>query len=315
MARVKATLAADLNGLALRSPVLVASGCFGTGREAVGLVDPGKLGGVVTRTITAAPRRGAPGPRVGETVSGMLSGVGWQNPGVDAFLEEELPRLTRPGLPVIVSVGGAGLEEFVRVTGALARAPGVSALEVSLGGPDEELALESFAARPERAAEVAGAVARLSPVPVFAKLSVLVSDLTETARACVRAGAHGLTLIDGVPAMAVETGSMRPLLGGVTGYLSGPAIRPIAVRAVHEVARALPDVPIFGVGGVSTWRDAAEMILAGAWAVQVGTAALVDPAAPVEIARGLLAYLREKGLSSPSDLRGLAQSLRSRGVR
>jgi dihydroorotate dehydrogenase (NAD+) catalytic subunit len=115
--------------------------------------------------------------------------------------------------------------------------------------------------------------------------------------------------------MAVETGSMRPLLGGVTGYLSGPAIRPIAVRAVHEVARALPDVPIFGVGGVSTWRDAAEMILAGAWAVQVGTAALVDPAAPVEIARGLLAYLREKGLSSPSDLRGLAQSLRSRGVR
>jgi len=312
---VRTSLATDLNGLTLRSPVLVASGCFGTGREALGMVDPGKLGGVVTRTITATPRRGAPGPRVGETVSGMLSGVGWQNPGVDLFLEEELPRLARPGFPVVVSVGGAGLEEFVSVTGALARAPGVSALEVSLGGPDEELALESFAARPERAAEVAGAVARLSPIPVFAKLPALVGDLAETARACVRAGAHGLTLIDGVPAMAVDTDSMRPLLGGVTGYLSGPAIRPIALRAVHEVARALPDVPIFGVGGVFTGRDAAEMMLAGAWAVQVGTAALVDPAAPVEIARALLAYLREKGLSSPSDLRAVMRSPRGGGVR
>ncbi|HLB62506.1 MAG TPA: dihydroorotate dehydrogenase [Actinomycetota bacterium] len=311
---MKATTAVDLNGLAFQSPVLVASGCFGTGKEVSGIVDPGKLGGVVTRTITALPRRGAPGPRVGETISGMLYCVGWQNPGVEAFLDEELPRLARPGLPIVVSVGGASLEEFVRVTGAVGRAPGVAALEVALGGPDEELGLEAFAARPERAAEVAGAVARLAPLPVFAKLPALVADLAETARACVRAGVHGLTLVDAVPAMAVDIDAMRPLLGGATGYLSGPAIRPIAVRAVYEVARVLPGVPIIGVGGVVTGRDAAEMMLAGAWAVQVGTAALVDPAAPVDIAQGLLAFLREKGLASPADLRGLLRTARGGGV-
>ena len=304
MAGVKPGLAVDLAGLQLAAPVLVASGCFGTGRELGGLVDLHRIGGIVTRTITAAPRRGGPGPRVAETASGMLSAVGWQNPGVEAFIAEELPRMVRPGLAVLVSVGGASLEEFVRVAGALRAAEGVASLEVALGGPDEELGLPSFAARPERAAEIVGAVARLSAVPVFAKLPACVSELAETAHACVRAGAHGVTLIDGVPAMAVDSATMRPALGAVVGFLSGPAIRPIALRAVHEIALALPDVPVMGVGGVSTGDDAVELLLAGAWAVQVGTATLVDPAAPVEVAQGILGYLKAKGLTSPADLRG-----------
>lgn len=309
MAGLKPTLAVDLAGLTLPTPVLVASGCYGTGRESAGLVDHHRLGGVVSRTITATPRRGKPGPRVVETASGVVTAVGWQNPGVDAFMVEELPKLVRPGLQVLVSVGGGSLEEYVRVAGAVRGAEGVAGLEVSLGGPDEELGLECPAARPERAAEVVGAVARLAAMPVFAKLPAFVSDLRETAHACVRAGAHGITLIDGVPAMAIDTRSLRPALGGVTGFLSGPAIRPIALRAVHEVARALPEVPIMGVGGVAAADDAVQLLLAGAWAVQVGTAALVDPAAPVDIAQGIHAYLKAKGLASPADLRRVLRGI------
>jgi dihydroorotate dehydrogenase (NAD+) catalytic subunit len=305
VARVKPRLGVDLGGLRLPGPVLAASGCLGTGREAGGLVELNRLGGIVTRTLTLHPERGGPVPRMAETPSGIVVNNGMQNPGVDGFLVEDLPRLARTGVPLIASVGGRGLEEFALVTARLESRPELAALEVALSSPDEELGGHaSFAAIPERAAEVVGAVARRSRLPVFAKLPPLVPGLEDLARACVRGGAHGLTLIDPVPAMAVDAARLRPSLAAIYGGLSGPAIRPIALAAVHRVASELPGVPIMGVGGIAQADDAVSFLLAGAWAVQVGTALLVDPSAPVEIAQGILRHLQTMGFASPAELRG-----------
>jgi dihydroorotate dehydrogenase (NAD+) catalytic subunit len=299
------SLAIDLKGLRFPSPVIAASGCLGSGRESGGLVDLHRLGGAVTRTLTLAPERGAPSPRMAETPSGLLATTGLQNPGVEDFLREDLPRLARSGLPVIASIAGTSLEEYLRLTGQLDLRPGIVALEVYLSAPDRERGDGApFYARPERALEIVGAVARLSRVPVFAKLPPLLPGLEDLAAAFVRAGVHGLTLIDAVPAMAVEASRMRPSLATTFGGLSGPAIRPIAVAAVHRVAVSLPEVPIMGVGGIATGDDAVEFLLAGAWAVQVGTAMLTDPSAPGEIADGIQAHLRTMGFGSSAELRG-----------
>jgi dihydroorotate dehydrogenase (NAD+) catalytic subunit len=304
VARVKPSLEVDLGGVRLPAPVLAASGCLGTGREAGALVDVGRLGGVVTRSLTYSGSRGAPTPRVAETSSGIVTAVGVQNPGVREFIDADLPRLAQTGVPVIASVAGSTREEYLSVTTALHVRPGIVALEVYLSGSDEERGGEPFYARVERLSEIVGAVSRLSHVPVFAKLPALVPDLVDAARACVRAGAHGLTLIDGLPAMSIDPATLRARIGSGTGVLSGPAIRPVALGAVYRVAQAMPDVPIMGVGGVSSAGDAIEFLLAGAWAVQLGTILFVDPHAPVEIARGLATYLAEKGFASPADLRG-----------
>jgi dihydroorotate dehydrogenase (NAD+) catalytic subunit len=229
--------------------------------------------------------------------------VGLQNAGVRAFVAEDLPRLARTGIPLIASVGGASLQGYIRAASILRGEPGIVGLEVYLSGADEENEGLPFYSRIDRMAEVIGAVSRLSTVPVFAKLPALLPDLVPAARGCVRAGAHGLTLIDAVPGMAVDVRRLRPRLGAVIGGLSGPAIRPIALAAVFRVAQALPQVPVMGVGGISTAEDAVEFLLAGAWAVQVGTALIVNPSAPTEIAQGIAQYLNAKGLASPGDLR------------
>lgn len=305
MTTARPTMAVDLNGVVFPLPVLAASGCLGTGREA-GLVDLHRLGGVVTRSLTYEPTKGAPTPRMAETPSGLLTSIGLQNPGVEEFLAVDLPRLAKVGVPVVASVGGRSLEELLQVTSALRRGSGIVALELYLGAPDEERGRgQPYYVRFERVHEVVGAVARLSHVPVFAKLPALLPDLVESARTCVRAGAHGLTLIDGLPGVAIDPHRARPRLATTIGSLTGPAIKPIALAAVLQVARAIPQVPIMGVGGIATGEDAVEFLLAGAWAVQVGTAMLVNPAAPLEIARGILAYLQERGLGSPADLRTL----------
>jgi dihydroorotate dehydrogenase (NAD+) catalytic subunit len=304
VAGLSPSLAVDLDGVRLPLPLLAASGCLGSGREGGALVDLSGLGGVVTRSLTYGPSRGAPTPRVAETPSGLVTAVGLQNPGVREFLQEDLPRLAQTGLPVIASVAGTTLEEYLSVTTALHVRQGIVALEVHVSGLDEERGGQPFYARVERLAEIVGAVARLSHVPVFAKLPALLPGLVDAAHACVRAGAHGLTLIDAVPAMAVDPRRLRARVGSGLGALSGPAIRPIAVGAVYRVAREMPQVPIMGVGGISTAEDAVEFLLAGAWAVQLGTVLLVNPGAPAEIADGLRGYLREKGIGSPAELRG-----------
>ncbi len=304
MAGVKRSISVDLGGLILSTPVMVAAGCGGTGRDAAGLLDTRRVGAIVTRSITLRPRRGDPTPRIVETPAGIAWSTGMQNPGIEAFVEEELPRFGRTGTATIVSISGGTLEEFVRLTSLLQRRSEVAAIEVRLSDPDEELGHPVLGANPERAVEIVGAVARMSTVPVFAKLPAGAPDLVELARGAVRAGAHGLTLLDSPPAMGVEAETLKPSLGPVFGWLSGPALKPLTLRAVFEVNRALPDVPLVAVGGIRSGTDAAEMLLAGAWAVQVGTATLVDPAAPVEIARGIAFYLRDKRLASPADLRG-----------
>lgn len=307
---MKQAIAVDLNDVRFPHPVLSASGCLGTGRDVPALADAHHLGGVVTQSLTYSPHKGSPTPRAAETASGLLSWVGLQNPGVEEFVENDLPRLVRLQVPVIGSVAGTSVEEYLRVAGRLHAEPGVVALELYLSSPDDERGGEPFSSRPERIVEVVGAVARLSRLPVFVKLPPLLPDLVETARSCVRSGAHGLTLIDQVPGLAVDAGRLRSKLAAPIGGLSGPAIKPIALAAVYRVAQALPNVPIMGVGGVATGEDAVEFLLAGAWAIQVGTALLVDPSAPVEIAKGILAYLKAKGIASPADLRG---RLRVRG--
>jgi dihydroorotate dehydrogenase (NAD+) catalytic subunit len=304
MTPAKRTLAVDLGaGLVLPTPVLVASGCAGTGRELSGLVDLRKVGGLVSRSITMEARKGSPPPRIAETPSGTVWTTGLQNPGIHAFVDAELPRLARGGAPVIVSVAGGSLEEYVRLIGALQTRPEVAAIELHLSGPDEELRRDVLGEHVDRTGEIVGAVARMSLIPVFAKLQMTTSALPQLALTAVRAGAHGLTIGGPPPALGVQSSTFRPALGAVTGWMSGPALKPLTLRAVFEAARAVPDAPILAVGGVRTAEDAIEMLLAGASAVQVGTAVLVDPASPVEIARGVAAYLKDKGLASPADLR------------
>jgi dihydroorotate dehydrogenase (NAD+) catalytic subunit len=305
MAGVKRTLSVDLGaGLILPTPVMIASGCAGTGKELSGLVDLHKVGALVSRSITLLPERGSPTPRIAETAAGVVWSTGLQNPGVDAFVAEELPRLARGGALVIVSIAGSTLEEYVRLTGALQGRPEVAAIETHLDAPDAELDREVLGAHQDRAAEIVGAVARMSTVPTFAKLPIHAADLPEIARAVVRSGAHGLTVGGPLPALGVRSGRLRPELGAVTGWLSGPAVKPVMLRAVFDVARAVPDTPVVAVGGIRNGIDAVEAMLAGAWAVQVGTAVLVDPGAPVTVAQGIAAYLKTKGLASAADLRG-----------
>jgi dihydroorotate dehydrogenase (NAD+) catalytic subunit len=307
--RTKPSLEVDLGGIRFPNPVLAASGCLGTGGDVPGLVDLHRFGGVVSRSLTFGPTKGWPTPRAAETASGLLSAVGLQNPGVRAFVSEDLPRLSR-AVPVVASVAGSSLAEYVNVAGALHLKDGVVALEVYLSCPDDDHDGEPFFTRPERLVEIVGAVARMSRVPVFVKLPALLPGLVGTARSCVRAGALGFTLVDSVPGLAIDPGRLRTRTAVPVGGLSGPAIKPVALAAVFQVSQALPNVPIMGVGGIATGEDAAEFLLAGAWAVQVGTALLVDPSAHVRIVRELHGYLRAKGFASPADARG---RLRIRG--
>jgi dihydroorotate dehydrogenase (NAD+) catalytic subunit len=298
------SVAVDLNGVSFPTPVLTASGTFGSGKEMAQLVGLQSLGGIVTKSVTLEPRRGLPVPRMAETSSGMLNAIGLQNPGVEEFLAKDGPFISSAGVPVVVSVAGKTVGEFVEVAMRVADVPGVVAIEANISCPNVERRNQVFACHPDQAGEVIVAVSRTARLPVFAKLTADTTDIVAVADACVRAGAHGVSLINTLLGMAIDVETFRPKLGGVTGGLSGPAIRPIAIRCVHQVARALPGVPIIGIGGITSAEDAVEFLLAGAWAVQVGTANFYRPFAAVEIAGGIAAYLARKGFSRPDELRG-----------
>ena len=298
------TLATDLGGVVLPTPVMIAAGCAGTGRELGGLVDLRRVGAIVSRTITVRPRSGSVTPRIVESSAGVVWNTGLQNTGIDAFCVEELPRLARGGAPAFVSIGGGTLEEYVRLTSALQARPEVTAIEVYLSGRDETMDHEVLGAHLERLVEIVGAVARTSLVPVFAKLPGGVAEPVTLAQAAVRAGANGLTLSGSPPALGVDAAHLRLALGGVTGWLSGPALKPLTLRTIFEVSAAMPDVPLIASGGIRTGTDAVECLLAGAWAVQVGTGTLIDPSAPVEVAREIARTLKGLRLRSPEELRG-----------
>jgi dihydroorotate dehydrogenase (NAD+) catalytic subunit len=295
-------LSVDLCGVRLNTPVLAASGCFGFGREMAGWVDLAALGGIVTKSVSLEPRRGRPTPRMAETPSGMLNAIGLQNPGVEAFCAGDLRFLADAGACVVASLVGRDPGEFGRLAARLDGEPGIAMVEVNLSCPNVEHRGEVFATDPAAAAEVVAAVKRATGRPVLAKLTADVTDLVAVARAVVDAGADGLTLINTLLGMAVDVRTRRPRLAAVTGGLSGPAIRPVAVRCVWQVAQALPGVPVVGTGGIVTADDAAEFLLVGATAVAVGTGNFLNPRAVVEVADGLERYLATVGAGSPVEL-------------
>jgi dihydroorotate dehydrogenase (NAD+) catalytic subunit len=300
------TLDVDLNGVRLPTPVLGASGCFNTGKEMSSLIDLTRVGGVVTKSVTLEPRRGLPVPRMAETASGMLNAIGLQNVGVDEFRTKELEWLqSLHGItPVIVSIAGRSVDEYAQVAIRVANLPAVVAIEANISCPNVDRRNQVFACHPDQAAEVMGVTCRLSSVPVFAKLTADTTNVVEVAEACVRAGAHGISLINTLLGMAVDAETFSPKLGAITGGLSGPAIKPVALRCVYQVAQALPDTPIMGMGGIRTATDAVEFLLAGAWAVQIGTSNFFDPQVTVDVADGIENFLARKGLTNPADLRG-----------
>ena len=305
MSQQKRSLAVDLGGLVLPTPVMIAAGCAGTGRELGDLVELRRVGGVVTRTITVDPRPGAAPPRIAESASGVVWRTGLANPGIDAFIATELPAWVKAGPPLVVSIGGGTLEEYVRLTGALQGQPGVHGVEIDLSGPDDELQRPMLGAHADRVSEIVGAVARMSLVPVFAKVPGGV-DVVPIAVAAARAGASCLTLTGSPPAFALDASASPSALPATGWWLSGPAVKPLMLRAVSDVARALPKMPLLASGGIAAPADAIEAMLAGATAVQVGVATMIDPTAPVTIARGIVEELQRRSLVSPMQLRAIA---------
>jgi dihydroorotate dehydrogenase (NAD+) catalytic subunit len=300
---VKPTLAVDVAGVHLPTPVMIAAGCLSSPREVAGLLDLRKVGGIVTRSVTLEPEPGGPPPRMAETPSGLLTATGMQNDGVESLLAA-LPALTKIGVPLFASIAGRSVGEYQRVAARLVALRAVQGIELNLSCPDEASGGRPFSSDAAHAAEVVSAVSGVSRVPVFAKLSPDGGDVVEMARHCVAAGARGLTLVNAIPGLAIDPVAARPRLASGAGWLSGPAIKPLALLAVYRVAEAMPQVPIIGVGGIATAGDALEFLAAGAWAVQVGTAMLTDPSAPVDVAVGIGRFLVEHGIGSPEGLRG-----------
>ena len=303
-----ANLQTRLATVSLPNPVLTASGCAAAGRELGQFFDVAELGAVVTKSIMTAPRSGRPTPRMAETPSGMLNSIGLQGPGIDSFIANDLAWLAEHGARVVVSIAGTHTDEYVALARKLAGHPAVSMLEVNISCPNVESRGQVFACDAIASARVIGAVRRAADPaqPVFAKLSPDVTDIVHIARACADSGADGFSLINTLLGLAIDPDTMSPVLGGVTGGLSGPAIRPVAVRCVWQVRQAFPHLPILGMGGIRTGLDAFEFILAGASAVSVGTAVFGDPSAPIRVLAELEAALDERGFASVADAVGFA---------
>jgi dihydroorotate dehydrogenase (NAD+) catalytic subunit len=295
-------------GLELPSPVLTASGCAAAGRELDQFFDVSAIGAVVTKSIMLNARSGRPTPRMAETPSGMLNSIGLQGPGIDAFLDKDLEWLRQRGARAVVSIAGGSVDEYTRLASKLRHVTDVAAIEVNISCPNVESRGQVFACDPRAAADVIHAVRRnTNPgIPVLAKLSPDVTDIVAIAESVIDAGADGLSMINTMLGMVIDTDTMRPTLAGVTGGLSGPAIRPVAVRCVYQVHAAMPDVPIVGMGGIRTGLDALEFVLAGASAVSVGTVTFHDPSAPVRVSRELALALSERGFDSFGDAVGHA---------
>jgi dihydroorotate dehydrogenase (NAD+) catalytic subunit len=300
---IEPRLGVDLGGVEFSNPVLAASGCFHYGREFEPFVDLSKLGGVIVKSLSDKPWPGHAPPRGAETEAGMLNAIGLQNPGVAAFCDHELPWLVSHKATVVASVVGNTVEEYIRVTDRLRNAPGIAAIEVNISCPNLEDRSRMFSSSPDSTGAVVRGVRRVTTLPTFTKLSPDVTDIVAIARAAVNAGTHGLSVMNTTLGMAIDTNTFRPKLSTFTGGLSGPAIKPIAIRCVYQVSRAFPDVPIIGQGGVWTGDDVAEFMLAGAWAVAVGTANFVEPAASMRILGEFRDYCVAHGVREASSLR------------
>ena len=304
-------LTVQMGKIKLKNPVLVASGTFGHAREFENFFDLKRLGGIVTKTITIKQRLGNPPPRIVETPSGMLNAIGLQNPGVEKFIEEKLPYLLKLKIPVIVSAMGYSVEEFVSVIRRLEEAEGIDGFELNLSCPNvpystktESLTLVKMFAHDERMIEeVVSAVRQVTDKTLIAKLGPDVSDISKMAMAAERAGADAVSLINTFIAMSIDVKTRKPVLANKTGGLSGPCIRPIAVRMTWEVYKKVK-IPVMGMGGIMNARDAVEFLIAGASAVQVGTANFMNPCASVEILEGLEDFMKNQKIKNLSELIG-----------
>ena len=304
-------LSVQIGKLKLKNPVLVASGTFGHAKEFEPFFDLKKLGGIVTKTITVKPRLGNPPPRIVETPAGMLNAIGLQNPGVDKFITEKMPYFRKIGVPILVSVMGYSVEEFAEVIKKLEQTDGIDGYELNLSCPNvpyssktESLTLVKMFAHDDRMIEeVVGAVRQMTDRTLIAKLGPDVSDIGKMAVAAERVGADAVSLINTFGAMVIDVKRRKPVLGNKTGGLSGPCIRPIAVRLVWDAAKRVK-IPILGMGGIMNGEHAVEFLMAGASAVQVGTANFADPAAPLKVLTGIEAFLKGSKTASVKEIIG-----------
>jgi len=290
------------------APIFTASGCASSGKELAQFFPLREIGAVVTKSVMNKPRHGRPTPRMAETPSGMLNSIGLQGPGIDAFLANDVPWLLAQNARVIVSIAGETADEYAVLARKLRSTPGISAIEVNISCPNVENRGLVFATDRDTSCRVIDGVRKVigGETPILAKLTPDVTNIADVARGVIDSGADGLALINTVLGMVINLDTMRPHLGGKTGGLSGPAIRPIAVRAIYQVREALPNVPILGMGGVSTGRDALELILAGASGVSVGTASFGNPTAIINIQRELQELLAQRGFTSLKQAIGYA---------
>ena len=297
-----ANLAVEVAGVAFKNPIIPASGVFGYGREYEKLFPLSKLGGIATKGTTGQPRPGNPAPRIAETPSGMLNSVGLQNPGIDAFLERELPNLLTKDTVILANIAGSTIDECVSIAEKLDETD-VHMIELNISCPNVKKGGAAFGVHCDSAEMITAAVRKATKKPLIVKLSPNVTSITDIAKAVESAGADAVSLINTVRGMRIDVNTRRPILKMNTGGLSGPAVLPIAVRMVWEVANTV-SIPVLGMGGIATGADAAEMMLAGASAVAVGTANFVDPYAPLQVRDELAAIAQRQGLRSVTELTG-----------
>jgi dihydroorotate dehydrogenase (NAD+) catalytic subunit len=298
-----ADMSVRIGELTLRSPVLTASGTFASGREFADFIDLERLGALVTKGVSLLAWEGNPGPRIAETPSGMLNSIGLQNPGVEVFCEKDLAWLAGVNVPVIVNVSGHTVAEYVAVIDRLESEARVDGYEINISCPNVDSGGMAFGTACTPAAEVTRACRAATSRPLIVKLSPNVTDIVEIARAVAEAGADGVSLINTLLGMAIDTHTFRPKLARVVGGLSGPAIKPVALRMVWQVAQAV-DVPVVGMGGIMDAEDAVEFMLAGATAVSIGTGNFVDPTTAIRVTDGLAEFCRGRGIERVSELTG-----------
>lgn len=295
-------LKVNLAGVTLKNPVMTASGTFGSGQEYGEFVDLNKLGAVVTKGVANVPWEGNPTPRIAETYGGMLNAVGLQNPGIDVFIQRDLPFLTQYDAKIIVNICGRSLKDYCEVVERLSDQP-VDLLEINISCPNVKEGGIAFGQDPKAVEEITREVKKYAKQPVIMKLSPNVTDIVTMAKAAESGGADVLSMINTITGMKIDIQKRKFALANKTGGLSGPAIHPVAVRMVYQTAQAVK-LPIIGMGGIATWEDAIEMLLAGATAVSVGTANFTNPMATMEILEGIRGYLQEQGIEDVHDLIG-----------
>jgi len=299
-------LATEIAGIKMKNPVMVASGTFGYGEEAANFIDLDKLGAIITKTITLKPREGNPPPRIVETAAGMLNSIGLQNKGVKDFIENRLPFLSRFKTPIIANIAGETTDEYIELVKTLNKEPLVKGIELNISCPNVKKGGMQFGVDKDCAAEVVKAVKQATSLPVIAKLSPNVTDIMIIAKAVESAGADAISLINTLLGMSIDIEKYQSRLGTMTGGLSGPAIKPVAVRMVWQVAQAV-NIPIIGIGGIMNGEDAIEFFLAGATAIQVGTANFVDTQAPLRLVEEILDYLNRHQIDHYKKLIGIVK--------